>query len=51
MLPARDEMLTIAPPPAVSTMCGTANRVIRKAEVTLKRNACSKALSLVRSSG
>ncbi len=51
MLAARDEMLTMTPPPAVSTIAGTANRVSRKAEVTLKRKACSKARSLVRSSG
>ena len=41
----------MAPPPAVSIMWGTTSRVSRKAEVTLKRKACSKARSLVRSSG
>ena len=43
----REEMLTIAPPPAVSTIFGTTSRESRKALVTLKRSAVSKKRSLV----
>ena len=43
----RDEMFTMAPPPAVSTIFGTTSRESRKALVTLKRSAVSKKRSLV----
>ena len=46
MLAERDEMLTIAPPPA-ATMCGTTSLLRRNADVTLKRKAISNDRSLV----
>ena len=48
---ARDEMLTTAPPPAVSTITGTTSRVSRNGAMTLKRSACSNPSALVRSAG
>jgi hypothetical protein len=38
----RDEMFTTAPPPALSSILGTASVVSRKGLVTLKRRAFSK---------
>ena len=50
MLAARDETLTIAPPP-LSTMTGTVNRISTNGAVTLKRCAASNAFSLVSING
>ena len=49
--PAADEMFTIAPPPANSTILGTTSRVISKAVVTLNRKQASNSLPLTSSVG